>query len=388
MLRAYIGTANGVPDIGNNIVAAKGAVTPVAGGWCDVLWDDPFTIDYGPDNFYLLITYAFTDPADQMKYIVVDGVPSESVPSVAVGTTLVLSEQSAGYPRGPRGKYSIADGDTLSSPYWSGVDIVVDEMPAPTETPPTAAYNFATSGSVATDITGHGHHLTTQPSYFTPNGYAGGGLRQVGAADEAVNQPFTALDTTISMEFTIMFWGKYDSPGTAGSNWSVYQTAANDNNISWGIALSDGTNTVFGLRVQGADNRLTAPRQPVGQWHHYALVRNEHYTRVYCDGVMVSEVHSFGVVGSDSDHNIRIFGGSMQDQTIDELYFFSEALAPSAIAYYMDPASIAPARSGKVKIWNGTDWQAHPLKMWNGTVWSPRPVGGSADAATFIRGKG
>ena len=33
-------------------------------------------------------------------------------------------------------------------------------------------------------------------------------------------------------------------------------------------------------------------------------------------------------------------------------------------------------RTGKVKVWNGTAWQAHPLKVWDGTAWVAKKVSG------------
>lgn len=44
-------------------------------------------------------------------------------------------------------------------------------------------------------------------------------------------------------------------------------------------------------------------------------------------------------------------------------------------------------RSGKVKVWDGADWTAHPLKVWDGTQWVTRPVSGSEDGSTFTLGK-
>lgn len=335
-LRAYIGIDSGVPTLGSAPAAIKDTVTPVSGGWCEVLWDSPFVADYGPDNFFLLITYAFTDPADQMKYVAATGVPSSSVPSVDIGTTLALADENGGFPRGPRGKFRIGTNES-SSTTWYGVDVIVEEPPVPATTPPVAAYNFNEgSGTIIGDATGHGYNLTTQTQYFTGSGHAGAGLQQLAANNMAVNGSFTGLDTAVQQEFTIMFWGKYDSAGTSGDNWTIRQTIESDTNIGWGIMLSDGTDTVFRLRIQGVNVTLTAPRRPMSEWHHYAVTGNAYYSRVYVDGVMVGESYSVGVVSGSNDHNLRIFGGSMQGQTIDDLRFFADALSPAAVQYYMN----------------------------------------------------
>jgi hypothetical protein len=45
-----------------------------------------------------------------------------------------------------------------------------------------------------------------------------------------------------------------------------------------------------------------------------------------------------------------------------------------------------PTRSGKIKHWNGTQWQAHPLKEWNGTTWVTRKARGHT-GTEFIESK-
>lgn len=51
--------------------------------------------------------------------------------------------------------------------------------------------------------------------------------------------------------------------------------------------------------------------------------------------------------------------------------------------YGLIPSS---TRSGKMKVWDGSGWQAHPLKVWDGTQWATRPVSGH-DGTDFIIGK-
>jgi hypothetical protein len=60
---------------------------------------------------------------------------------------------------------------------------------------------------------------------------------------------------------------------------------------------------------------------------------------------------------------------------------------PTAVAS-LDVYGLIPAvsRSGKVKVWDGASWQAHPLKVWDGTDWTIRPVSGY-DGAQFKIGK-
>lgn len=43
-------------------------------------------------------------------------------------------------------------------------------------------------------------------------------------------------------------------------------------------------------------------------------------------------------------------------------------------------------RSGKPKVWNGTDWAEHPAKVWDGTSWNVHPVKGY-NGTEFIASK-
>lgn len=48
--------------------------------------------------------------------------------------------------------------------------------------------------------------------------------------------------------------------------------------------------------------------------------------------------------------------------------------------------SLAPARSGFAKVWNGTSWVPHQGKTWNGTAWVNHPIKGY-DGANWITAK-
>lgn len=47
----------------------------------------------------------------------------------------------------------------------------------------------------------------------------------------------------------------------------------------------------------------------------------------------------------------------------------------------------ASGRSGKVKVWDGSQWSAHPLKVWDGSQWVTRKAKGH-DGADFVDGQG
>lgn len=66
----------------------------------------------------------------------------------------------------------------------------------------------------------------------------------------------------------------------------------------------------------------------------------------------------------------------------------SGLMAPTPVgslnAYGLVPDS---GRSGKVKIWSGSTWDAHPLKVWDGAQWVARKAKGY-DGSSFVDGKG
>lgn len=341
-LRAYIGTSGNLFRPSDGFVQEKTTVTPVSGGWCEVLWDTPILLDYGPDDYYIVITYSFTDPADQIKYLHSGGLPSTAIASGDLGTSLCLADATSAATWYARGHHWPANDNTTETgtTAWYGTDIIIDEPVAPNTLLPIAAYGFNEgSGTVFTDVTGNGHDLTTQTQYFLAGGgHTAGGVRQLAADDDAVNAPedsFLPLNSPTYPEYTMMFWAKYDQVGTAGANWTIRQTAFSGGNPSIGIMVSDGTDTVFHWRRGGFDVQHTAPHQPLNEWHHYTLTCNGFVVRSYIDGVEIDE--SFALFPeTEGDNNLELFAvGSMQGQVIDDLRFFDSALHPAAVQYYM-----------------------------------------------------
>lgn len=61
---------------------------------------------------------------------------------------------------------------------------------------------------------------------------------------------------------------------------------------------------------------------------------------------------------------------------------------PTAISS-LDPYGgipVSTGRSGKVKVWNGTQWNTHQLKVWDGNAWVVKPAKGY-DGASFVDSK-
>ncbi len=395
-MRLYIGGIDlspASPSVGaGQHVREAMTTTPTNGGWCEALWDEPVPLDYGPNQVWVLITYEFTGSGVESMYIFFSGLPSGAVASGDIGSSLVLNEEDGGYPRGRRSRFSVGGGSTQSDVFWYGTDVIIDGPPPPTAHQPVAAYGFNEgSGIIAMDTTGNGHDIPVgSSSYFTSDGYALSGVHQLMTDDPVIHIPsgaFTAVDFANQPLFTVMFWAQRGS-STAGDNWTVRQTAQDSLSVTaWGIMQSDGANTVFEARLGGFVTQVAVPHMPVDGWHHYTLTYNEYCLRGYIDGVCVGEAYNSGMSDELNDRNLLVFEGAMQAQVIDDLRFFDYALAPDAVAYYMSQSISEGERSGKIKYWNGTQWQARPLKVWNGTTWVARKINGY-DGIDFNTGKG
>lgn len=369
--------------------------TPVSGGWCEVTWDESFSIDYGPQFCWVAIGYKFNDVADQLCYIAASGLPaldSAAIPSVSVGSTLMLAEVVSEYKAWKnRGSYYFeGEPDPYGVPIWYGADIIVDSEPVEASIP-VGAYGFNEgSGMVATDSSGNSNDLDIiDTTNYTLNGHNGAGFTQSVADPYGIWTSLPGINVTENPEVTMMFWGKRESDGSLGDSWTVRQTAFGTSNTAWGIKMSDGTNSIAEFFIQGFPIILSYPKQPLGEWHHYAITTNGHTVRFYVDSLMVGEQGASGAVGGGplNDDNILVFGGEMQQQTIDDLRIFDHALTPNQIAYFMALDITSNNREGKVKVWDGAAWNTHPMKVWDGTAWTTRPVSGTTDGVNFVRGK-
>lgn len=389
-IRVYVGTlvTGTSAAFGAIPLREKMTTTPSAGGWCEVMWDTPFITDNGPDACFMAVKYIFNDPADAGKYFAaISGVSANAIPSVSAGESLVLAEAVAvdTYQWSRRGEYIIDTSPSDSTTYYS-TDIIMDSATAPGSIAPVAAYGFNEStGTTINDSTGNGWNLTTLSENFVQDGHYSTAITSPGDnltafPDFGAQNTYTALDLTTNRAYTFMFWARRDT--IDGTGWTIEQTTFNGIATSVGIRISDGTNTVFHIRPGGYDIEYTTPHQPLGEWHHYALTSTSYRIRCYVDGNLVQESAQSGTYTTDNDLVSFSYGTSM-----DDLYIFNAALTASAIQYYMARTINDNTRSGKIKIWNGTTWQAHPIKSWDGSSWATHPAKGTEDGSNFILGK-
>lgn len=388
-IRVYVGT------ITTGTSAAFGAVpmqektvtTPLTGGWCEAMWDTPFTTDFGPDACFMAVTYIFADPADAGKYLAASGLAPDAIPSASAGSSLVLAEADAtgAYQWAHRGQYIINTSPADSTTYYN-TDIIMDDAAAPETFTPVAAYGFNEStGTTINDSTGNDWNLTTLSENFVQDGHYSTAITSPGNnltsfPDFSAQNTYTALDLTTNRAYTLMFWARRDT--IDGTGWTIEQTVFNGIATSIGVRISDGTNTVFHIRPGGYDIEYTAPQQPLGEWHHYALTSTSYRIRCYVDGMLVQESAQSGSYVTDDNLVSFSYGTSM-----DDLYIFDTGLTAAAVQYYMALTINDYTRSGKIKVWNGADWQAHPVKAWDGGAWVAHPIKGTEDGNNFILGK-
>lgn len=373
-------------------------MTPAGGGWCEVTWDEPFDMDYGPTYAWVAIGYKFNGAAEKSNYIA--SAPENAGPHVAdfpsntAGLSLVMAHSDEpGYIEwGDRGAFLI-EGETInsSSNLWYGADIIVDTGPS-TPYAPTAAYGFnEASGMVAFDASGNARNLPLDnANSYGLDGHSGAGLRQYSSTSYALYVDMPWISTPANPVLSVMFWGMRETEGSLSDSWTVRQTVFNGSNVAWGVKMSNGTNSVIELFIQGFTVTIAQPKKPVGQWNHYCFVTNGYFIRYYIDGVLMNEVGANGMLGSsggDNDQNLVIYGGDMQGQVIDDLRIFDKTLSAADVLFYMNQDIVFNNRSGKVKVWNGSSWQAHPLKVWDGTSWVVKPVAGSPDGVQQVFGK-
>lgn len=337
-ISAWVSTTTPV-DLATTPLKQVTVQTQSAGGWTEVLWDSPFTINTGD---FVFIGYAFSSP--RQAYYVHAPSPSSSFVRSVDNVDLALAEPNLTVltPATGRGRFRQGGGATGSSSAWYGTDIMVDtgDLPAP-----IAAYGFnETAGTTARDVSGNGHDLTVLSASNFNVGYTANGLHQVGGGGAyRITNPASWLETN---HRTVMFWGRRGMEG--GNTWSnsVSLRLAAAQDAVYCIYLNDDQNQAFFRVTQGGVNiDITATEISLGTWAHYALTYDRQYVRAYIDGVLLDEVPATGAVDA-SDGNLYIYGEDYQQQVLDDLRFFDVALTQQEIQEYMntpiEPGDITP----------------------------------------------
>lgn len=325
-IMAWVSTTTPL-DLATSPLKSVATTTQAAGGWTEVLWDTPFTINSGDLVF---IGYAFGAPR-QAYYI---HAPSPSSTFIRSGDNVDLAFAEANItttsPTTGRARFRQGTGATGNTSAWYGVDIMVDDGALPE---PLAAYGFnELAGTTAQDETSNNRDLTVNSSSNFNVGRIGNGLHQVGGGTS--HRILNAASWLETDHRTVMFWGRRGAEGANTWSNTVSLRAAGGQAV-YCIYLNDDSNQAFfRIRQSGVDIDITAPEVSIGTWAHYALTYNRQYVRAYIDGVLVSEVAATGPADA-SDGSLYIYGEDYQQQVIDDLRFFDVALTVSQVQEYM-----------------------------------------------------
>lgn len=290
--------------------------------WIEVSWA-PFAIDAGVN---ILISYSFPSAVSSYLYATSS---SDNYIGAADGSHIYMSEnidpQFRSYYRIGSNPPAIAAAGS-----FYGVDIVADDGTTPL---PIAAYGFnETTGVITADSSGNGHDLTLNSSSNLDVSREGNALYQVGGG--GANRVSNAAAWLETANRTVMFWARRGTEGTNTSSQTIYQLDGSGNTV-FGISVSDGANACFTVRQAATPVIITAPEQPLGQWHHYALTYDQQYARAYIDGTLITQQAVTGAIDA-SDGNLYFYGEDYQQQVVDDLRLFDVAVVAGDIVSYMN----------------------------------------------------
>lgn len=174
-----------------------------------------------------------------------------------------------------------------------------------------------------------------------------------------------------------MAWAKMFSAGS-GYSAVIHKTRAFDS-TRHGLDIS-GTSAflVSRWRDQLAFRENGSQFADLG-WHHICNVDSEDRYAWFVDGVLIQESLRSGTSPVSWEDFPWVSGyapamasmNSNADVAITGIRILSGTLSNEEVVSYMSTPIVPPGRSGKAKVWNGTEWVQHPAKVWNGSSWEP-----------------
>ncbi len=201
---------------------------------------------------------------------------------------------------------------------------------APTGSPPIAAYSFdAGAGSVATDISGSGHHGTLVNGPTWGPGHTGSALSFDGVND------YVQISTLPQLpQWTISAWVRSPAaPAATGNSHPIFR--GNNFHINWnhpsstfrgGVALKIGT-TWFAASF----GPLAA-----NTWYHLAATYDGETLRTYTNGnPFTTNTGPSGPPNTGTALRIGSNGTQFFQGTIDDVRIYNRALAPNEIPQNM-----------------------------------------------------
>lgn len=180
-------------------------------------------------------------------------------------------------------------------------------------------------------------------------GHTGSGLYQDTdiPLDEGIRRSNRGLDVSYR---TLMFWAKIGADVAGEYDHAVWMLDGNE--TCWGIATQEaGGNVWFKVKPTGSPgiSFTGIPKQPVGEWHHYAMTYDGNNWRCYLDGVLVY-TYAFAdtIAGSDGAQHFLLSGTNQQ--TIDDVRMYDRALSDAEIALAKDTPVSGSAQPQRVLL--------------------------------------
>jgi hypothetical protein len=228
----------------------------------------------------------------------------------------------------------VTDASGVDTPFnTTNLQITVADSPGM-----TARYAF--EGAVTATV-GVGHGVATgTPAYATG---VNASAIDLDGADDHVTLP---AGIAHHPEITIATWFWRDS--TAG--WQRLFDFGSGTNQYLFLSPRSGSATIhFGIKNGGAEQSLSTPSLPTGQWVHVAVTLGANVGKLYVNGSLV-DTATITLKPTDFPHTLNYLGKSqfadpLFDGRIDEFLIFNQALDASQIAALATVGNRAPVFS-------------------------------------------
>jgi hypothetical protein len=229
---------------------------------------------------------------------------------------------------------------------------------------PIVSWNFDEASGPVLDNSGHGGDFTlTSPTIRTSSGHTNGGLTQAGSDIQLA--PSSVLAAVKTSQRTIAAWIKETTPETG---WIGEMYVSSIDSGSWGILFLSNQWHIQ-ARNAGGFVRCSVARPTDSLFHHVVGTYDGVNVKMYLDGSLVATQPLAAPMRTDADQ-LRILDNTSSSITVDDLQYFDTAATPAEIATIMT-TPVIPVRSGKAKIWDGSNWIQYPVKVWDGSSWIP-----------------
>ncbi len=170
-----------------------------------------------------------------------------------------------------------------------------------------------------------------------------GGITLGGVLDEEVG---------LKSDMTFMAWGKYNNL-SGDMNLVTYAGPGEsyDDNYLYQLELTDNKKLIYMHESHAGSNHAftstVAADVDIGEWHHYAFVRDDSADSIkfYVDGVQLGDAGSFSYDPEGGDDSLfylgKDVGGEYWNGTLDDVYIYNKVFTEGEIEkYYLNQTNI------------------------------------------------